>query len=245
LTAKLTAVQNEFERILSEKDRAAQVQTVSIVRLCAQTVTEPISDPISGVQLLSAKCRELEQHNVDCVAVRDELSQVQALLGVPDQNLIVPVQRTLRELQDVKGDNANLQEAIRSLRGEKAKLTKDFKVTEARVANTGEWEKWARRLHGIVHNAQSGALSMKELRASLEEAAIGSVSQRLLLFRLSILRDEKKALLKYSKSLLVEKSFIPATWHPLLSVFISIRRMQHAAHCVPLALAEPARPPRR
>ena len=103
---------------------------------------------------------------------------------------------------------------------------------EGDVASLHQWELWARRLHRVVYESASSTYSSEQLRLSLEEALLASVSHRTIVSRLECLREQKKAFMKVGNQALVSKSEVKPGIRPLICVCMAALRLQRISGCV-------------
>lgn len=156
--------------------------------------------------------------------------------------------RKLLSIQNGMPISSTISELLTLLRDTQSKIDQAAKNNNIPqnipTSNSNDWEIWAKRLINGVIGSQTSS-SDEQLRSTLEEMILASVSQRTLLFRLQTFREEKKAFLKFDKSLIVSEprsgthqnpffSHVLSPWRIILTAIISIRRMQHVAGCIPI-----------
>lgn len=123
---------------------------------------------------------------------------------------VLKVQKLLKisECQDLYGPvsslvkmNKELSERIKKCQDEQIESEKrssdycrEMRKVESQIASLRQWESWARRVHRIVHETCCTTYSSDQLRLSLEESILSSVSQKTLLAKLHSLREQKKAI---------------------------------------------------
>jgi chromosome segregation ATPase len=238
LLAKLTANQNEFEKVIASRDDRDRSQLLEILKLSSRYLNESeYSNPIPVVRTLVVELDRLTQLQPQYLQSVDDVMSAHELLGQSDSSLTRSIHKLMNELDDRKSTNMRLQEIERTLKSENAKLESQVKSLHGQIGDTNQWLRWARRVHGIVYNNdRSSALSIEELKTALEEAIFLSISHRSFIFKMSILKEEKKALLRFGESLAARSKSHPGLLG-IMAIALGIRRMQQCAGCLPLSIA--------
>jgi hypothetical protein len=234
LKAKLLAYQNDCERHLRETVEEQRSIIDDIITEAAKYSELP--GPVDAVRQICRQLDELSQQRSQYLAWMDDATSAQELLGVngSQTSLSAAVHRVLNELTDAKTAIAQLRILEQSLKAERSQLQTEVRNSRDQASGTNQWLLWARRIHSIVYHAPSNALSTEELRLGLEEAIVLSVAHRPFLFKISLLRDEKRILLRVPRAAMAERSQRPVGARALVFLFMAVGRMQQCACCVPV-----------
>ena len=239
LTAKITACRNEFQAQINKQEEMYSEKLQDMVDVSQEYLdaSVDISDPLSITMKLTSKLRELEAKKEHYSKVIDDFVSTQDALGITAKmSTSAAVRRMQDELVGQKTENKNLRRAIKQLRTETDKHNRESKLAVSDVKETKEWERWARRIYMIVNDSTATTLPADQLRTSLEEAVLSSIEQKSMLFKLKVLREEKKAFVKFNKPILTEKSRCQPSWRPIIAACAAIKRLQVRAGCLPLVV---------
>ena len=150
-----------------------------------------------------------------------ELKSVRQLIGAQKQ------MKTINVISDMMRNTKQQADEIQRLESENKSMKRE--VMEARAISGQDksgkdWETWARKLHSLICDGFCGVQSAQEVRRAVEEALFASVGNRSVIRRLDCLRAEKKLLT--SGVLDVKKKVAPPTIHQVMSIVISVIRLQ-------------------
>lgn len=151
---------------------------------------------------------ELESRHHSQVVYEETASdilKVQKLLKIPEcQELFTPVSAIVKENHELKNKIKEYQDdAIEN--GKKVNdYVREIRKVESQIASLHQWESWARRVHRIVQGSCCTTYSSNQLRLSLEESLLSSITNRGLISKLTSLREEKKALIILMNNFLKE-----------------------------------------
>ena len=239
LTAKITACRNEFQAQINKQEEMYSEKLQDMVDVSQEYLdaSVDISDPVSITMKLTSNLRELEAKKEHYSKVIDDFVSTQEALGITSKmSTSAAVRRIQDELAGQKKENKTLRRAIKQLRTETDKHNRESKLAVSDVKETKEWERWARRIYMIVNDSTATTLPADQLRTSLEEAVLSSIEQKSMLFKLKVLREEKKAFVKFNKPILTEKSRCQPSWRPIIAACAAIKRLQVRAGCLPLVV---------
>jgi hypothetical protein len=159
--------------------------------------------------------------------LNQQFNDIQKLVSVDSPSRIIP---QIRRLMDLKSTAERklpaLEEALKRCNHEREQALKETKRQADQTSALKLWENWGHRVYRLVHTSTPIELTGKDLRLVLEEAIIASASQRAVVSRIQILRDEKLILLKFDRRLLTGQQPLRATCRPLIAVVLFARRLQ-------------------
>lgn len=115
-----------------------------------------------------------------------KLSECQELYG-PVSSLVKSNKEMLAKVKKCQDDQIDSEKRANE-------YCREMRKVESQIAALRQWESWARRVHRIVHETCCTTYSSEQLRLSLEESLLSSVSHRTLLAKLQSLREQKKAM---------------------------------------------------
>lgn len=105
-----------------------------------------------------------------------------------------------------------------------------------------DWEKWATQLFMIISddNTQRNTISASELRYSINEAMLTTISHKTIIRKLNILRVEKRLLYKYYDDIasrcVDDQRIDDLSIKSLIFLILFARKLQKVANCIPLNL---------
>jgi chromosome segregation ATPase len=238
LTAKLVSYQNDFDRIIHEKEEHERSLITAILTESCKCCESSHTDPVESVRQLCQQFTELSQTRSQYLESLEALMSAQDLLGIDGSpnSITRAIHRLLNELNDTKALNAKLREAEASFKTDRTKLQAQLRMAENQSVAANQWTIWARRIHSIVYSTCSNNLQIEELRSSLEEAIVLSVAHRSFLFKMESLREQKKALLMFDRVLLIESARETIRIRAIILILVAVRRMQQSAGCVPIGI---------
>lgn len=239
LTAKVTACRNELQAQIDKQEEmyAEKLQDMIDVSQDYLDSNVDITDPLAITVKLTSRLRELEDKRQHYLTVLDDFTSAQQALGITHKmSTSAAIRRIQDELNSKQTENKTLKRTIKELRTEANKQTRESKLANSDAKETKEWERWARRIYMIVNDSTATTLPAEQLRTSLEEAVLASVEQKSVLFKMKVLREEKKAFVKFQKPLLTERSHCGPCWRPIIAACAAISRMQARAGCLPLVV---------
>ena len=176
--------------------------------------------------------------NIQCLYVDllDDVSQAKNLMKIGSSSKISEAVGQILSVQESHANsNSDFQKIIKQDKLEIEKLKRSINKFESKSASLKHWENWAKRLYRVIHEIDTHQLSSDELRLSLEEALLASVSHRSTMFKIESLRAQKAALLKFDSRLLLKPVGLnKISLHSIIALSIFIRRAQIQARCLPL-----------
>lgn len=125
-----------------------------------------------------------------------DVLKVQKLLKISEcQDLYGPVCSLVKVNKELMAKIKKCQDDQIESENKSNEYCREMRKVESQIASLRQWEAWARRVHRIVHETCCTTYSSDQLRLSLEESILSSVSQKTLLAKLSSLREQKKAII--------------------------------------------------
>ena len=239
LTAKMTAVRNEFQEMLDQQEEKYSETMRDIIEASQDYLDEAIdpTNPVSIVSKLRDKLKEFESQQSLYLSVLEDYTDVKEALGLGAQASSASAVKMMQDdLSAQRSENERLKKTIEELNNSVEHQQREYKLAKTDVASTQLWERWARRIYSVMNDSSIATLSSDQLRTALEEAVFASIGQRSVLFKMYILREEKKAFVKFSKPMLVERSRLAASLRPIMLVYSAVKRMQARAGCLPLVV---------
>ncbi|OHT06862.1 hypothetical protein TRFO_25038 [Tritrichomonas foetus] len=244
LSAKITSLQSDLQNQLKE-DQSKQVQLIQqICEVSAKYLdlnNSKFNSPVIVVKSLCQIIDDLKKSRDQYCTIVNDVTGAQEILGLTENaSLSESLTTMIKKLNDANSKINELEKSKKILNEKLAKTVNETANLQSQVACANQWEVWARRINGIVNDSHCATYSPDQLRLSLEESILASVAQRTLIFRVNTLREEKKAYIKFNKSILTERSIINPSWGVVLSIFIATRRMQQLAGCTPIRIGQAA-----
>lgn len=233
---------NNFKTLIEETiHRLSQLLTEEFSTSDQISLFDKMKTVVSLVESDMKKMKNIQCLYVDLL---DDVNQAHKLLKVGNSTKISEVVNQLLSIQELNiNSNSDLQKIIRQNKTEIEKLKKTINKFENKSASLKHWENWAKRLYRVIHESGTRQLNNDELRLSLEEALLASVSHRSALMRIESLRSQKIALIKFDSRLLLKPILNPSlinnnsnrlSLHSIIAVLLFVRRAQIQARCLPL-----------
>lgn len=244
LTAKMTAVKNEFQELLDKQEEKHSEQIHAILE-ASQDYNDSTTDPVSIVATLRSRLKELEEKQDLYLSVLEDYAAIKDALGNGAQtSSISAIRRIQDELTLEHAENERLKNTITELNNSIENQQRECRLAKTDVASTQTWERWARRIYSVMNESNIATLSSDQLRTALEEAVFAAIGQRSILFKMFVLREEKKAFVKFSKQILTDKSRFMSSLRPIILVCSAVKRLQARAGCLPLVVGSKIPAPR-
>lgn len=237
LIAKMTSFQTDFEKKKKEEEDIVSNERIAIMQLLSKHISVRGSGKtlLSCINELVGLIDEANTTRIHYLQIFDDISKTQKLLGIDSTSSVYnTVKKILDDLSIATDKRNEFINISQSMKEANEKLKSDLKAVSSRLNTNCQWEQWAKRMHRLFHEAQCSNFSTEQLRLSLEEAILASVSQRSLLYRVQTLREEKKAFVKFNKAILTERNTPHASWGSILTIYKAVKRLQILAGCVPI-----------
>ena len=236
MMAQVAAAQASHATQLSELNSQVQQVAHDLAGLIPDTLdTNDLRAVVSAVEAEFGRMKKTQYLYVDLL---DDVSETQRILGLSTSDKLAPAVRDIVERRATndrmtkQDDYKRKQEAA-----ELDRLRKELKKIESQTVALTQWERWGRRVHRVIHESDTGHITGDELRLSLEEALLASVSHRAIYLRVESLRDQKTILMKYDKRMLLTRQPVRAELRPLIAIGMFARRIQKLAGCLPIAMS--------
>ena len=237
VSAQVTAAKVENSKKLNELNNKIEIaiNRLSLLGNIDRTSVSNLDDAISYIE---EELNRSKKSQYLYVQLLENIKDAEKLLNVSSPDQLVDAINNLVEKQAstdrLLSDN---EKKAKTEKQEIEKLRRDAKKSEGQVVMLKQWESWAKRIHRIIHEAEYVHLDSDQLRQSLEEALLASVSSRQIFMRVESLRTQKNVLEKFDKRLLYTRQNIKGSMRPVIAICLSIRRMQKFAGCLPISLS--------
>ncbi|OHT04151.1 hypothetical protein TRFO_06477 [Tritrichomonas foetus] len=165
-----------------------------------------------------------------------DILKVQKLLKISEcQELFGPVSALVKANKEMQKRVTDCEESLNEAENRSNEYCKEMRKVTNQITSLRQWESWARRLHRIINESCCTTYSSDQLRLSLEESLLATVSHRTLLSKLASLREQKKALTQMDHENLIKKGDSKRpTWLSIIAISAFIRRMQKISGCMPI-----------
>lgn len=168
----------------------------------------------------------------------EEVESAEKLLNIQSSNqLLEAIQNILSEQSKNGRELSENERKSKSEHQELDRLRRDCKRYEQQSIQLKQWENWAKRIHRIVQEVDCTHLDSDQLRLSLEEALLASVSSSAIFLRIDLLRAEKNILQKFDKRMLNTKQNMRSSIRPGIAICLFIRRLQKYAGCLSFSIS--------
>lgn len=194
---------------------------------------------VEVADLLVMEVEKLRHVQLLYVEVLDELHECQKVLEIDNQCKIFDAIKLLASKKDgVKENDQNVEKKILKYQNEISHLSKEIKKLSNYNVSLKQWQFWAHRLRCVIYETDSTGDTDSKLRESLEQAILASVRHRSIFYRIDLLRLQKSILVKYDRSIIINRAVIPISFRALMIVCFANRRIQKIAGCLPICYYE-------
>ena len=239
LTAHIAATQATQSKQVSELNEELEMALNELSGLIPDGVEA--GDLRTMVSTVEEEFEKMRTAQYSYVELLEDVNEVQRMLGIATTEKIAPIIRDIvnRKATNDKFTNESEQRK-RQEASELDKLRKEVKKAEGQSGALIQWERWAKRVYRVVHEAEAVNLSNDQLRMTLEEALLASVSHKDVYMRIDSLRNQKAILMKYDKRVLLTRQSPKAAFRPVIALCMFTRRVQKIAGCLPMSLSSRA-----
>ena len=236
LTAHIAATQATQSKQVSELNEELEMALNELSGLIPDGVEA--GDLRTMVSTVEEEFEKMRTAQYSYVELLEDVNEAQRMLGIATTEKIAPAVRDLVNRRATNDKFANESEQRkRQEASELDKLRKEVKKAEGQSGALIQWERWAKRVYRVVHEAEAVNLSNDQLRMTLEEALLASVSHKDVYLRLDSLRSQKAILMKYDKRVLLTRQSPKAAFRPVIALCMFTRRVQKIAGCLPMSLS--------
>jgi hypothetical protein len=234
-TARLDQIEQESSARLTHKLETER----NLITEFLQTV-HPITPIAIKEPSLAAFVRALQawfEENRERIEVYEQtvldIMKVRQLLGLsPSEAIHQRIATILAEKKRLAKELQERDHIVKEQQESYDELCKGVSRFVDEVAALRQWETWARRVHRIVYETLTSAYSDEQLRMSLEESLLSSVSNRKIMNKLSMLREQKKALVLVDKDVLVKRTELRPSLRSVIAVTLSCLRLEKLSGCL-------------
>lgn len=193
-------------------------------------------DPIEAIKNVTSQLDDLRQVQSVYSALIEDVNNLHKLLNIDQDLLITPhVERLIHKLNEKELQNKDHKRDIESTNAENQQMQREMIKNQNKIASLIQWETWAKRVLRVIIDVECSQYSDNQLRQSLEEIVLSTVSNTSNLSKMDILRKEKQLMTRYEAKLLnVQSSSKIYSLIPILTVISSIKRLQKLAGCLPI-----------
>jgi hypothetical protein len=237
LSARQVSHDTELDRVAKSAEASLAHFTSQVSDRMAKYLGSGAADPLEGIDLLGSELLWLKKARKSYSALIGDVEDIQRLIKTERTDQIVgAVRKVVEEEEQLQAEVERCREHLERQKQETRKLLRENSNMRGQIAAVGQWENWARRLLMVVRDCRVGGFTGEQLRLALEESLLASATSRVLFFRLKMLRDEKKLLLRFGSGTMAEKGKRSPEWNSILIALICIRRMQKMAGTLPIFL---------
>lgn len=249
LAAKVMSMQADVSSQLKNEQENRMQELQQIIQLASPfiNIKSKMNDtlfnsPLNVVKSLCNVISELIESHKKAQAEASDASSARALLSLSQGSPLCPaISNILREVREIRSKLEKVKKGEKESSFQLEKLERNIASMQSNSndGNSFDWENWARRVISGISDSNVQTVSIENIRKLIEEAVLASVSQRRLIFMLRSLREEKKALIKFDKTILNSNSSLSLSspsWGAVVAVYASIRRMQQLAGCMPIQM---------
>lgn len=232
LTTKQTVI--HAENMSKVSNLQSQIDSAS-AKLAAATLSGKVSDGLNSlVEMVIEELSNLRSSQSTYIKTIDSVTRAQKLLDCQTpQEISAAVESVLNKLEVLKLQQIEAPKSPKNVDDDRQK--RQQKMFESAQQAAKQWEQWAKRLNGVIHEGDTKtACDSSELRLSLEECILASLSHRRIFDRVTSLRSQKSLLLRFDRRLMgpVDRSI---DMRQLMIITVALRRMQKLAGCIPLS----------
>lgn len=235
--AKASVISAQQQAIIANYQKESDDATERLATLLVNDSSIPsgLKDTVTRVE---AEFKNLRQTQTLYINLVEDISSAQKALNVSTPAEIYDAIQGLLSLKAgtyLKGEGPS---AEKNLIREIDQLKREIKKNEGASVSLKQWEQWARRNYRIIHECESTSMSSSEIRLSLEEALLASVSHRSIFYTIESLRNQKKLISRLDRKILQSSRQLKPEIRSLMIIVFSIRRMQRAAGCLPIVAVD-------
>ena len=207
VSATANAAETAKENIQIEANKQIKEALSRLSRLLTPATGQPTTLD-EAITFIERDLNNLRNAQAAYVSTIDSVIRAQKLLKVRSPNEIAGAVELL--LDKLAGnsliDRSNIplsNTAYNDYKQEIDRLKRQIRVNDSVAAQLKQWETWARRLNNIIHEGESlKSRESNDIRLSLEECILASISHRAVFNRVDSLRAQKRILLSYDRRLL-------------------------------------------
>ncbi|EAX94135.1 hypothetical protein TVAG_080410 [Trichomonas vaginalis G3] len=233
ITTKQTVTQAAQSSKVVELQKEIENATIKIV--ASLLVSEKPENLLDAIDKLLEELTSLRNLRSNYINTIDSVSRTQKLLNVDNQKEIAAaVEKLLKDIEVMKLEKV-METPKSPNKNDEEKQQRMQKIYENAQNSLRQWENWARRLNGVIHEGDTKTVcDNSELRLALEECILASLSHRQIFDRVMSLRSQKSLLMRFDKRLLgpAERN---VGIRQIMILAVAMRRMQKLAGCVPLS----------
>jgi hypothetical protein len=237
IAARQTSHDTDLDRVSKAAEEKLRVLSANIIAAIARfsgSLDVP-SDALTAVEAFGSQFSDLRKVQSLYSHQMGEMDELRRFLRLDRVDLIVPTVRGLVAESDTrKAEMQKQKERAEKQRQERDQFARESARVQAQAAAAKQWETWATRLVRVIRDGFGRSLTADQLRLTLEESLLASVTNRVMFFRLELLRDEKRILARYGKAILIEKSKRAPVWHAIVISVLFIRRVQRMSGNAPV-----------
>jgi len=236
ISTQIAASQMEQGNMVNQLKKAISESIQVLRELINDNDDEDIRSISNKVVEEVQKLRKIQYLYIELL---EDVNLCQNELGIgPNERVFDSLKSLLVNNETKASEVAQNQKLFQQNKEESERLRREMKRTESQIVQLKQWECWGRRIHRVIHEIESVNLSNDELRLSLEEALLSSVSHRSIFFRIESLRSQKQALLKHDKRLLLSKQNQKYSLRSIMIVCLLSRRIQKIAGCLTFGIID-------
>ena len=231
LAAAQTSVQSQIDKLEKEyAQKASEYNSQILVQIKNIVGDSNISDLQQLLAKLGSEVSDLKRLQGTYSGLIEDISIVQALLHLePHDKLSERVNAILREYEKLKSSNNRYKQELQQRDRDISAARKEVSRLKGCVAAAKQWDAWAKRILKVIRNCRCSDMNGEQLRLTLEESLLSSVSNRIMFSRLETLKSEKQLLTKFNRRTFTTKATERPTWNSVLGSVIALRRLERLA----------------
>lgn len=242
IQANQTQSKSDIDRIKKQNEQTT-MKVINIIKSFLSTfqINQEIPNDLdSALEFLINESNLLKKVQSNYSFVIDDVAKVQSLLNIsPGTPLTNRIQKLIEKNESLVKKVDCIEEENELLKNTHEKMRTDLAKAQSQVISLAQWEAWSKRLLRIIRETPCRNMNHEQLRLTIEETLLSSVSNRTMFFRIELLRDEKHLLLNHSKQILEKPHSKRPKFNTILIALIAIRKIQRASGHSPLYLSKP------
>ena len=254
LEQRMSLDQQNMQSRIAAQVTAAQIEQASQVNSVSKINEEAMNEIIAllpdgakpsnlmtAIHLLQDDYNSLKQTQYKYIELLNDVSESQKILGIDSSSRICDsLNEFIQKCEDKMSADTARETKWKQGQEELERARKDIKKADLQIAELKKWDSWARRSHRAIYDADTANMTNDEIRLTLEEALLSSVSHKSVFYRIDSLRTQKELLMRYDKRVLNTRSIMRPSIRSVLVVALSARRMMKLGGILPLNILDNA-----
>lgn len=228
LSAAQTSSQSQLDKLEKECAKKISDYEANILLQIKAVVGETrMSDITVVLNKLSTELQDLRRLQKTYASLIEDISNVQTLLQLqPHEKLSEHINVLMKECERLRVVSSRCKEELARKEQDISTARKEISRLQGCAAVSRQWETWAKRILKVIRNCRCSDMSGEQLRLTLEELLLSSVSNRVMFSRIETLKREKQLLTKFNRRAFTTKSVEMPTWNSVLLAVVALRRLE-------------------